>query len=369
MAFTRLKDWSLRKGAQNKAGAIAMRANYAFFPIRDAQVYALVPPAVQALGNATGFDIQLEDRGNLGHAGLIAARNQLLGLAAKDPLLAGVRPNSLDDTPQLHIDIDQAKAGALGISLADINSTLSAAWGSTFINDFIDRGRVKRVYMQADAPYRMSQDDLNRWYVRGANGSMAPFSSFATASWRVGPAALTRYTGGTDGLMAQLDFSQAVGPWLDVWGRLFVVPRNQDESDNDYYNRIVMTLVAGRVTPVAILIYLRTLGITANLVENFVNPSFSLEFTTPLTVAGFDALAQNLAAVRPAGVPFLPFEVLQGGLYVGTVNFVDAPKVTGGYLDSPVKTFTPSIAQSTNNSEPLLPTTYLTDPTLNPGLS
>jgi multidrug efflux pump len=195
MAFTHLKDWSLRKGAQNKAGAIAMRANYAFFPIRDAQVYALVPPAVQALGNATGFDIQLEDRSNLGHAGLIAARNQLLGLAAKDPLLAGVRPNSLDDTPQLHIDIDQAKAGALGISLADINSTLSAAWGSTFINDFIDRGRVKRVYMQADAPYRMSQDDLNRWYVRGANGSMAPFSSFATASWRVGPAALTRYNG------------------------------------------------------------------------------------------------------------------------------------------------------------------------------
>ena len=195
IAFTHLKDWSLRKGAANKAGAIAMRANYAFFPLRDAQVYALVPPAVQALGNATGFDIQMEDRGNLGHAGLIAARNQLLGLAAKDPLLAGVRPNSLDDTPQLHIDIDQAKAGALGISLASINSTLSAAWGSSFINDFIDRGRVKRVYMQADAPYRMNQDDLNRWYVRGADGNMAPFSSFATASWRVGPAALTRYNG------------------------------------------------------------------------------------------------------------------------------------------------------------------------------
>lgn len=204
-------------------------------------------------------------------------------------------------------------------------------------------------------------DDLPATYTRPGPG----FQALDLAQ----TAALTRYTGGTDGLMAQLDFSQAVGPWLDVWGRLFVVPRNQDESDNDYYNRIVMTLVAGRVTPVAILIYLRTLGITANLVENFVNPSFSLEFTTPLTVAGFDALAQNLAAVRPAGVPFLPFEVLQGGLYVGTVNFVDAPKVTGGYLDSPVKTFTPSIAQSTNNSEPLLPTTYLTDPTLNPGLS
>jgi multidrug efflux pump len=195
IAFTHLKDWSQRKGAANKATAIATRANQAFFPIRDAQVYALVPPAVQALGNATGFDIEMEDRGNLGHDALISARNQLLGLAARDPMLAGVRPNSLDDTPQLHVDIDQAKAGALGVSLSDINSTLSAAWGSSFINDFIDRGRVKRVYMQADAPYRMNQDDLDRWYVRAANGSMTPFSSFATTRWTVGPAALTRYNG------------------------------------------------------------------------------------------------------------------------------------------------------------------------------
>jgi hydrophobe/amphiphile efflux-1 (HAE1) family protein len=195
MAFTHLKDWSLRKGAKNKAPAIAMRANYAFFPIRDAQVYAIVPPAVQALGNATGFDIEMEDRGNLGHEGLIQARNQLLGLAARDPLLAGVRPNSLDDTPQVHIDIDQTKASALGVSLADINSTLSAAWGSNYINDFVDRGRIKHVYMQGDAPYRMTPQDLDRWYVRTSAGDMAPFSSFANASWTVGPAALTRYNG------------------------------------------------------------------------------------------------------------------------------------------------------------------------------
>jgi multidrug efflux pump len=195
MAFIHLKDWSERKGAQNGAAAIARRAMMTFFMERDAQVYSLVPPSVPGLGNSSGFDIQMEDRGSLGHAGLIQARNQLLGLAARDPLLAGVRPNSLDDTPQLHIQIDQAKASALGVSLADVNSTLSAAWGSTFINDFVDRSRVKRVYMQADAPYRMTPQDLDRWYVRSTNGSMAPFSSFATSSWTVGPASLTRYNG------------------------------------------------------------------------------------------------------------------------------------------------------------------------------
>ncbi|HKU54881.1 MAG TPA: efflux RND transporter permease subunit, partial [Rhizomicrobium sp.] len=195
MAFTRLRDWSERKGTKNKAVSIANRAMMHFFPMKEAQVFAITPPSVQELGNATGFDLELEDRGNLGHAGLIAARNQLLGLAARNPLLQGVRPNSLDDTPQLHVDIDQPKASALGVSLADINSTLSAAWGSSYINDFIDRGRVKRVYMQGDAPYRMTPEDLDRWYVKSANGTMAPFSSFATSRWTIGPGSLTRYNG------------------------------------------------------------------------------------------------------------------------------------------------------------------------------
>jgi multidrug efflux pump len=195
MAFIHLKDWSERKGAQNGAAVIARRAMGNFFMERDAQIYSLVPPSVPGLGNSSGFDIQMEDRGTLGHSGLIAARNQLLGLAARDPLLAGVRPNSLDDTPQLHIQIDQPKASALGVSLGDVNSTLSAAWGSTFINDFVDRSRVKHVYMQADAPYRMTPQDLDRWYVRSSHGGMAPFSSFATSSWTVGPASLTRYNG------------------------------------------------------------------------------------------------------------------------------------------------------------------------------
>jgi multidrug efflux pump len=195
IAFTKLKDWSERKGSANTSVSIAGRAMGHFFPQRDAQVFAIVPPSVQELGNATGFDLELEDRGSLGHEGLMNARNQLLGLAAKNPLLMGVRPNSLDDTPQVHVDIDQAKASALGVSLADINTTLSAAWGSSYINDFIDRGRVKRVYMQGDAPYRMTPQDLDRWYVKSANDTMAPFSSFATARWTVGPAALTRYNG------------------------------------------------------------------------------------------------------------------------------------------------------------------------------
>ena len=196
MAFIHLRDWSERKGAKNAASAIANRAMGHFFMTeRDAQVYSLVPPSVPGLGNSSGFDIQMEDRGNLGHAGLIEKRNQLLGMAARNPNLSGVRPNSLDDTPQLHIQIDQAKASAQGVSLSDVNSTLSAAWGSSFVNDFVDRGRVKRVYMQADAPYRMTPDDLNRWYVRSSNGGMSPFSSFSSATWTVGPATLSRYNG------------------------------------------------------------------------------------------------------------------------------------------------------------------------------
>ncbi len=195
ICFVHLKDWSVRSGEANSAQAIAQRGMQTFSKIRDAQVYALVPPAVRELGNSSGFDVEMEDRGNLGHAGLMRARGEFLGLAARDPLLAGVRPNSLDDTPQLHIDIDQEKATAQGVAIADIDNTLNAAWGGQFINNFIDRGRVKRVYMQADAPYRMVPEDLGRWYVRGSSGEMAPFSSFASSRWVLGPADLERYNG------------------------------------------------------------------------------------------------------------------------------------------------------------------------------
>ncbi len=196
IAFVKLRDWSDRPGEQNASPAMARRAMLLFRrTITEAQVFPLVPPAVRELGVSTGFDLEMEDRANLGHAGLIQARNMLLRLAARDPKLQSVRPASLDDAQQLHIDVNQEKANALGVATADINSTLSAAWGGSFVNNFIDRDRVKRVYMQGDASYRMTPEDLNRWYVRSNTGTMAPFSSFARASWTLGPASLTRYNG------------------------------------------------------------------------------------------------------------------------------------------------------------------------------
>ncbi len=155
-----------------------------------------MPPAVPELGNSSGFDLELEDRGSLGHDRLMAARNQLLALAAKDPLLSGVRPNNLDDTPQLHLDIDQDKATALGLVLADINTTFATAWGGLFINNFVDRGRVKRVYMQGDAPFRMRPEDLDRWYVRSVDRRRWRRSPPSPQTdWTVGPAQLERYNG------------------------------------------------------------------------------------------------------------------------------------------------------------------------------
>jgi multidrug efflux pump len=195
IAFVHLRPWDQRPGFANSAEGIVQRAMANFSKIRDAMVFALVPPAVQELGQSSGFDVEMEDRGNLGHEGLMKARNQFLAMAAKDPLLQGVRPNGLDDTPQLHIDIDKDKAVALGLSLADVDNTLNAAWGGLFVNDFVDRGRVKQVYIQADAPYRMQPDDLYRWYVRSSSGKMTPFSSFADYHWTLGPAKLERFNG------------------------------------------------------------------------------------------------------------------------------------------------------------------------------
>ena len=195
LAFALLSDFSKRKAAKDRAPAIAERAMAALSKVPDAQVFTIIPPAVQELGNATGFDFELEDRGNHGHTALAAARDQLLGMAAQDHTLVGVRPNGLPDVPQLKVDVDTARAGALGLSLADVNDTLSTAWGGAYVNDFIDRGRVKRVYVQGDAPYRTKPDDLSDWFVRGSSGTMAPFSTFATTHWTYGPAKLERYNG------------------------------------------------------------------------------------------------------------------------------------------------------------------------------
>jgi HAE1 family hydrophobic/amphiphilic exporter-1/multidrug efflux pump len=195
ISFVKLKDWKNRGGAKNRAPAIVGRAMAAFRKIPDGQVFAIVPPAVRDLGNASGFDLELEDQAGLGHDQLVQAEYQLLGMAAHDPLLAGVRPNGQPDTPQIDLDIDQAKAGALGLSLADVNSTVTAATGASYINDFTDRGRVKHVYMQADAPFRMSPADLGRFYVRSASGEMAPLAAFSTSHWEIGPSQLQHYNG------------------------------------------------------------------------------------------------------------------------------------------------------------------------------
>jgi HAE1 family hydrophobic/amphiphilic exporter-1/multidrug efflux pump len=195
LAFIRLKPWDEREDARLKVGAVARRTMGEFAKIKEAQVFAFAPPAVGELGNASGFELQLQDRAGLGHDALIAARNQLLAAAAKDPRLAKVRPQGLEDTPQYKIDVDSAKASALGVSLADVNATLSSTWGVAYVNDFIDKGRTKRVYMQADAPYRMQPEDLSRWYVRNRGGEMVPFSAIATGRWTYGSPKLERFNG------------------------------------------------------------------------------------------------------------------------------------------------------------------------------
>ena len=195
MVIVRLRDWSERPGANNTSQAIARRATAAFSRDGEAKIVPTLPPAVRELGNSTGFDIQMQDRGNLGYAALVNARNQLLALAAQDPILEAVRPANLGDSQQLHIEVDQEKANAFGISTTDLNATISAAWGTTYVNNFIDRDRVKRVYIQGDIPYRMTPNDLQRWYVRGVSGAMAPFASFTHLNWTTGPSALNHYNG------------------------------------------------------------------------------------------------------------------------------------------------------------------------------
>lgn len=195
MAFLNLKTWKEREGEQNSAAAIAQRATRALSRIRDAQVFPLNPPSIAGLGRSGGFEFQLQANAGVDRERLTQMRDQLLGMARADAALTAVRLGSLPDTPQLHVDIDHAKASSLGLSLADINATLSAAWAGIYVNDFIDRTRVKRVYMQSDAPFRSSPEDLAQWYVRSGNGTMTPFSAFATTRWTYGPESLNRYNG------------------------------------------------------------------------------------------------------------------------------------------------------------------------------
>ncbi|MBP2834929.1 MULTISPECIES: efflux RND transporter permease subunit [Dickeya] len=196
ISFASLNDWDERKGAANKVDAIIGRAFGAFSQIKEAIVIPFNIPAIVELGTASGFDFELIDQNNLGHDKLMAARNQLLGMIAQHPdTLVRVRPNGMEDTPQYRLEIDQEKAQSLGVSIATINATLSTALGGTYVNDFIDRGRVKKVYVQADAKYRMLPNDIQKWYVRGTSNQMVPFSAFASAHWEYGSPRLERYNG------------------------------------------------------------------------------------------------------------------------------------------------------------------------------
>jgi len=193
--FVRLTPWDDRTGADDSSFALIEQATKEFNKITEARVIASSPPAINGLGSATGFDMELQDHAGLGHAALMSARDQLLEMTAKDSSLTRVRHNGLDDSPQLQINIDQVKAQALGVAISDINSTLSTAWGSSYVNDFVDRGRVKKVYVQAGAKFRMLPDDINRWFVRNSAGTMVPFSAFATSYWLTGSPRLERYNG------------------------------------------------------------------------------------------------------------------------------------------------------------------------------
>jgi len=193
--FIGLKDWDERTQDDQSVFAIAQAAGGALYQIKDAMAFAFFPPPIRELGNSSGFDFQLVDRSGIGHEALMNARNQLLGAAGQNPKLTSVRPNGLSDVPQFKIDIDSEKASALGLSLSDINRTLQIAWGSSYVNDFVDMGRIKRVYLQADAPHRMMPEDLNNWYVRNNTGEMVPFNTFSSAAWTYGSPKLERFNG------------------------------------------------------------------------------------------------------------------------------------------------------------------------------
>ncbi len=195
IAFVGLRDWSERTGKGQSVQEVAARAMGAFAQIKEAMVFPFVPPAITQLGNSSGFNLQLQDLGGGGHDAMMNARNQFLGLASKDARLVGVRPNGQDDTPQFKLDINQEKAAALGVSLSDVSGIFNTAWAASYVNDFIDKGRVKKVYVQGDAPYRMAPEDVGDWYVRNNKGEMVPFSAFTTGRWIYGSPRLERYNG------------------------------------------------------------------------------------------------------------------------------------------------------------------------------
>ncbi|HHR3781443.1 efflux RND transporter permease subunit [Salmonella enterica] len=286
MAFVSLKPWEERNGEENSVEAVIARATRAFSQIRDGLVFPFNMPAIVELGTATGFDFELIDQGGLGHDALTKARNQLLGMVAKHPdLLVRVRPNGLEDTPQFKLDVDQEKAQALGVSLSDINETISAALGGYYVNDFIDRGRVKKVYVQADAQFRMLPGDINNLYVRSANGEMVPFSTFSSARWIYGSPRLERYNG-----MPSMELLGEAAPGRSTGEAMSLMENLASQLPNgigyDWTGMSYQERLSGNQTPALYAISLIVVFLClAALYESWSIP-FSVMLVVPLGVVG-----------------------------------------------------------------------------------
>ncbi|EBV3092520.1 hydrophobe/amphiphile efflux-1 family RND transporter [Salmonella enterica subsp. enterica serovar Stanley] len=286
MAFVSLKPWEERNGEENSVEAVIARATRAFSQIRDGLVFPFNMPAIVELGTATGFDFELIDQGGLGHDALTKARNQLLGMVAKHPdLLVRVRPNGLEDTPQFKLDVDQEKAQALGVSLSDINETISAALGGYYVNDFIDRGRVKKVYVQADAQFRMLPGDINNLYVRSANGEMVPFSTFSSARWIYGSPRLERYN-----LMPSMELLGEAAPGRSTGEAMSLMENLASQLPNgigyDWTGMSYQERLSGNQAPALYAISLIVVFLClAALYESWSIP-FSVMLVVPLGVVG-----------------------------------------------------------------------------------
>ncbi|EFQ3470678.1 efflux RND transporter permease subunit [Salmonella enterica] len=286
MAFVSLKPWEERNGEENSVEAVIARATRAFSQIRDGLVFPFNMPAIVELGTATGFDFELIDQGGLGHDALTKARNQLLGMVAKHPdLLVRVRPNGLEDTPQFKLDVDQEKAQALGVSLSDINETISAALGGYYVNDFIDRGRVKKVYVQADAQFRMLPGDINNLYVRSANGEMVPFSTFSSARWIYGSPRLERYNG-----MPSMELLGEAAPGRSTGEAMSLMENLASQLPNgigyDWTGMSYQERLSGNQAPALYAISLIVVFLClAALYESWSSP-FSVMLVVPLGVVG-----------------------------------------------------------------------------------
>jgi multidrug efflux pump len=290
MAFVEFKDWDKRPGEENTAQSVSNRATGMLQSVREAMIFALTPPAISGLGDSSGFDLQLQAVPGTDRAGLSAARDKLLGLASQNPQLAGVRRGDLPETPQLKVDIDQAKAAASDVSPSDIAYTLSAAWGGAYVNDFIDRGRVKRVYMQGNAESRAKPEDLSSWYVRGASGQMTPFSAFATTRWTYGAETLSRYNG-----LASANIQGAGAPGVSSGAAMDTIGKLSDTLPGVTYAWSGLSyqeqLASGQtVTLYAISILLVFLCLAA-LYESWSVP-FSVLLVIPLGIVGSVLAAQ-----------------------------------------------------------------------------